>query len=81
LPPTVGYANHDFTKTRNPAYSLGLQLPSTLIRKNNGPGPIYAIPQGLTARGNKIGPSFTIRSKTKVIGIHGMQIYFKLFKL
>jgi len=67
LPPTVGYIDHDKTRKQMPAYSLGLQLPSTLIRKGNGPGPIYAIPQGMTAKGQDLGRMYTIRPKTKVI--------------
>jgi len=67
LPPTVGYINHDMTRKQNPAYSLGLQLPSTLIVKGNGPGPIYALEKGMTAKGQDLGRAFTMRPKTKVI--------------
>jgi hypothetical protein len=68
LPPTVGYMNHDMTRKQMPAYSLGLQLPSTLIRKGNGPGPVYQLPKGMTAKGQDLGRAFTMRPKTKVIG-------------
>jgi len=67
LPPTIGYIDHDKTRKQMPAYSLGLQLPSTLIQKGNGPGPIYAIPYGMTAKGQDLGRAYTIRPKTKVI--------------
>lgn len=67
LPPTVGYIGHDKTRRQNPAFSLGLQLPSTLIMKGNGPGPIYAIPKGQTAKGTDLGRAFSIRGQTKVI--------------
>jgi len=70
LPPTVGYINHDFTRKQMPAYSLGLQLPSTLIVKGNGPGPAYAIEKGMTAKGLDLGRAFTMRPQTKIIAFN-----------
>jgi len=67
LKPTVGYNDHDPSRKRMPAYSLGLQLPSTLIVKGNGPGPIYGIPQGMTAKGQDLGRAFTMRPQTRII--------------
>jgi len=69
LPPTVGYVNHDMTRKQMPAYSLGLSLPSTLIVKGNGPGPIYSLPKGMTAKGQDLGRAFTMRPTYKVIGM------------
>ncbi|KAG8229412.1 hypothetical protein J437_LFUL000933 [Ladona fulva] len=51
LPPTVGYQDHDFTKYRNPAYSLGIR--TALPKKFSGPGPIYSIESGTTRSGSK----------------------------
>lgn len=70
LPPTVGFIDHDKTRKQMPAYSLGLQLPSTLIRKGNGPGPVYAIQKGLTAKGLDTGLAYTMRPKTKILELN-----------
>ncbi|CAL8138146.1 unnamed protein product [Orchesella dallaii] len=67
LPPTVGYVGHDETRKRNPAYSLGLKLGSTLIQTKKSPGPIYLIPKGMTAKGPDGSPAYTLRPKTKSV--------------
>ncbi|OXA64090.1 outer dense fiber protein 3B [Folsomia candida] len=67
LPPTIGMVGHDPSRKQNPAYSLGLKLPSVLIRKGNGPGPIYAIPKGMTAKGPDTQVAASLKSRTKVI--------------
>jgi len=66
LPPTVGYEHHDPSRKRNPAYSLGLKLPSTLIAKNGGIGPAYMIPKGLTAKGMSLGLAYTMRPQWRI---------------
>jgi len=65
LPPTVGKINHDKTRKENPAWSMGLKLESQLI-VNRGPGPIYMIPDGQTAKGPKPQLYATIKSRTKI---------------
>lgn len=67
LPPTVGKINHDKTRKENPAWSMGLKLESQLII-NRGPGPIYNIPNGMTAKGPKPQLYATIKSRTKIPG-------------
>jgi len=61
LPPTVGYANHDTSRKRNPAYSMASRYPSHL--KAMGPGPIYAIKKGLTAKGEDPQLYATLKSR------------------
>ena len=69
LPPLVGYNNHDSTKTRGPAYSLGLKLKSSLqVHNARIPGPQYLIKTGLTAKGPYSSPAYTLRPRTKIFG-------------
>jgi len=71
LPPTVGYAGHDETRKRNPAYSFGLQLKSALLGNPQSPGPIYLIPKGMTAKGPDGRPAYSLGLKTKNIELEG----------
>ncbi|GBP67834.1 Outer dense fiber protein 3-like protein 2 [Eumeta japonica] len=49
LPPSVGFANHDPSRPRNPMFSLG---PSGRVRfETAGPGPVYRI-EGVTQHGS-----------------------------
>lgn len=70
LPPTVGYAGHDETRKRNPAYSFGLQLKSVLLAYPQSPGPIYLIPKGMTAKGPDGRPAYSLGLKTRIIGTY-----------
>jgi len=65
LPPTVGYANHDSSRKRNPAYSIGLMLAAHKWGNPQSPGPIYAIPKGMNAKGPDGQPAYSIQSRYK----------------
>jgi len=65
LPPTIGKIGHDKTRTEAPAFSIGEKLASRLI-VDRGPGPIYLIPNGMTAKGPKPQMYATIKSRTKI---------------
>ena len=65
LPPTVGYHNHDGTRKRNPAYSLGLMLSKHRWGNPQSPGPIYLVPKGMTAKGPDSKVAFSIISRAK----------------
>ncbi|XP_030748201.1 outer dense fiber protein 3-like [Sitophilus oryzae] len=64
LPPVVGYEHHDFTKHRNPQYSMGLKLGST--SKAMGPGPKYPI-EKMTRYGKASPPAYSIKSRQRTI--------------
>lgn len=69
LPRLVGYNEHDYTRNRGPAYSLGLKLKSSLQVSNAKiPGPQYLIKTGLTAKGPYSSPAYSLRPRTKIIG-------------
>jgi hypothetical protein len=68
LPPTIGMINHDPSRKQNPAWSLGLKLGSSLLGNPQSPGPIYAIPGGMTAKGPKPNVAYSIKGRTKLIG-------------
>ncbi|XP_046404579.1 outer dense fiber protein 3-B [Ischnura elegans] len=65
MPPTVGYEGHDFTRHRNPAYSIGIKPQA--LRKFAVPGPMYIEP-GTTRFGppNK-NPGYSIASKPPIV--------------
>ncbi|CAG9766188.1 unnamed protein product [Ceutorhynchus assimilis] len=62
LPPVVGYDQHDFTKYRNPQYSMGVKLQS--LRKQLGPGPKYPV-EHMTRYGKASPPAYSIKSRQK----------------
>jgi len=67
LPPTVGYVGHDSSRRRNPAYSIGLMLNATKWGNPQSPGPIYAIPKGMTAKGPDGQPAYSVSGRNKGI--------------
>ncbi|XP_060536349.1 ciliary microtubule associated protein 1A-like [Cylas formicarius] len=65
LPPVVGFERHDFTRYRNPQYSMGLRLQS--IHKALGPGPKYPI-EKMTRFGKASPPAYSIKWRQKTTG-------------
>jgi len=68
LPPTIGMINHDPSRKQMPAYSLGLKLGMTRWDKTMSPGPIYGIPEGMTAKGPKPHLEASLKSRTIIKG-------------
>ncbi|KAL1513145.1 hypothetical protein ABEB36_002600 [Hypothenemus hampei] len=64
LPPVVGYEHHDFTRYRNPEYSMGHKLGST--RKEFGPGPKYGV-ANITRFGIASPPAYSIKSRQRIL--------------
>ncbi|CAG9858776.1 unnamed protein product [Phyllotreta striolata] len=62
LPPAIGFPGHDFTKKRNPCYSMGLRLKTGT--RPIGPGPAYGT-MNMTRRGIYSCPAYSMQLKTK----------------
>lgn len=65
LPTTVGYKDHDMSRWRNPAYSMGTKHKAA--DKTIGPGPKYEIREN-TRYGKASSPKYTMRPKLKDLG-------------
>ncbi|KAJ8973708.1 hypothetical protein NQ317_017910 [Molorchus minor] len=60
LPPLTGYPSHDYSRYRNPQYSIGVRLP--LYRPGIGPGPQYDV-RDMTPYGKATPPCFSMKSR------------------
>uniref|UniRef100_A0A8C8RQ03 Outer dense fiber of sperm tails 3 like 2 n=1 Tax=Pelusios castaneus TaxID=367368 RepID=A0A8C8RQ03_9SAUR len=68
LPPTIGFVNHDYTKTTRPAYSFHRRLSDGLNIKDSSPGPCYYVEPQLTRFGRRGGPSYSMLARSKPTG-------------
>ncbi|XP_012878132.1 PREDICTED: outer dense fiber protein 3-like protein 2 [Dipodomys ordii] len=64
LPSTVGYINHDCTKTASPAYSL-TRRPSEVPLQDTSPGPVYFLDPKVTRFGRICPPAYSIQGRGK----------------
>ncbi|KAJ8957559.1 hypothetical protein NQ318_020599 [Aromia moschata] len=64
LPPLTGYPEHDFTKYRNPQYSMGVRLPYHKL--TIGPGPQYNV-RDMTPYGKATPPAFSMKSRPAAV--------------
>ncbi|XP_077417110.1 outer dense fiber protein 3-like protein 2a isoform X2 [Vanacampus margaritifer] len=71
LPPTVGYVNHDVTKSSSPAYSFRTRMSSTMISVDSSPGPRYHVGANMTRFGRIDTPSYSMLGLGKRIGSKG----------
>uniref|UniRef100_A0A3Q3KTZ1 Outer dense fiber of sperm tails 3-like 2a n=1 Tax=Mastacembelus armatus TaxID=205130 RepID=A0A3Q3KTZ1_9TELE len=71
LPPTVGYINHDFTKSSSPAYSFHSRMSSTMVSVDSSPGPRYYIDAKVTRFGRMETPSYSILGRGRHTGNKG----------
>uniref|UniRef100_H9GIY8 Outer dense fiber of sperm tails 3 like 2 n=1 Tax=Anolis carolinensis TaxID=28377 RepID=H9GIY8_ANOCA len=69
LPPTVGFANHDYTRFAGPAYSFHRRLDNSIHPKDSSPGPRYYVKPELTRFGRAKGPSYSMLARSKPKGI------------
>jgi len=69
LPSTVGEKNHDFSKHKKPAYSMGMRLDNDKYSKNTSPGPKYGIDPRVTRSGNEGAPKYTISGRNNDLDI------------
>ena len=67
LPGTTGAHNHDPTRSRSPAYSLGTKNVhmSTLLIDSGSPGPVYFVAPCMTRKGRYVAPAYSMRGKSK----------------
>jgi len=65
LPSSVGYQEHDPTKSRKPAYPFGQRLGDGLVGKSRSPGPCYFVDSKMTRNGNGAGPQYSIYGRFK----------------
>ncbi|KAJ8949022.1 hypothetical protein NQ318_005196 [Aromia moschata] len=70
LPPVTGYRNHDYSKYRNPQYSIGMKLTGG-GKRPPGPGPQYDV-RNMTTYGKISPPAYTIKSRAKPLS--GFQV-------
>ncbi|XP_004610838.1 outer dense fiber protein 3B [Sorex araneus] len=63
LPPNTGYALHDPSRARAPAFTFGSRLPT--MSAPCGPGPGYLVPPRMTARGRDGTPAFSIYGRPR----------------
>ncbi|KAM6973180.1 outer dense fiber protein 3-like protein 2a [Aplochiton taeniatus] len=68
LPPTVGYINHDLTKSSSPAYSFHGRMSSTMFSVDSSPGPRYHIDANMTRFGRSITPSYSMLGRGRRAG-------------
>ncbi|KAM4887948.1 protein CIMAP1D [Thomomys bottae] len=64
LPSTVGYVNHDCTKTASPAYSLARRLSEAPLQ-DASPGPVYFLDPKVTRFGRICPPAYSIQGRGK----------------
>lgn len=62
LPPVVGFDHHDFTRYRNPQFSMGLRL--SALKRDLGPGPKYPL-EKMTRYGKANVPAYSIKSRQR----------------
>ncbi|XP_008835485.1 outer dense fiber protein 3-like protein 2 [Nannospalax galili] len=67
LPSTVGYTNHDCTKTTSPAYSLA-RRPSEAPLQDASPGPVYFLDPKVTRFGRICPPAYSMQGRGKIRG-------------
>ncbi|XP_044311845.1 outer dense fiber protein 3-like protein 2 [Varanus komodoensis] len=69
LPPTVGFAHHDYTRFTSPAYSFHQRLNNSLYSKDASPGPCYYVEPELTRFGRSRGASYSMLARAKPPGL------------
>ena len=71
LPGTTGAYNHDPTRSRSPAYSMGVKHAhfSTIrtTAESGSPGPVYFVAPCMTRKGRYVSPAFSMRGKSKEV--------------
>jgi hypothetical protein len=65
LPSSVGYQQHDPTKSRKPAFLFGQRFGDSLVGKSRSPGPVYAVDSRCTRNGNSGTPHYSILGRFK----------------
>ncbi|KAL5475707.1 hypothetical protein EMCRGX_G025554 [Ephydatia muelleri] len=67
LPGTTGTNNHDPTRSRSPAYSMGMKHAqfSTLRTDSSASGPVYFVAPCMTRKGKYVAPAFSMRGKSR----------------
>ncbi|NWV76187.1 ODF3A protein, partial [Dasyornis broadbenti] len=63
LPGSVGYDQHDPSRSRAPAFSFGHRMGGTAEPRS--PGPQYLVPSGFTVRGQHRAPAFTMGGRAR----------------
>lgn len=66
LPPSIGYNGHDFSRKRNPCYSIGTKCPYGT--RPVGPGPAY-LTANMTRRGIYSCPAYSMKIKARDLTI------------
>ncbi|XP_003389790.1 PREDICTED: outer dense fiber protein 3-B-like [Amphimedon queenslandica] len=65
LPNLTGYQAHDVSRKLHPAYSFGLRLGTSFIKKQIGPGPAYLIDPMMTRYGRDGTAQYSLHSRHK----------------
>uniref|UniRef100_W5MEW1 Outer dense fiber of sperm tails 3-like 2a n=2 Tax=Lepisosteus oculatus TaxID=7918 RepID=W5MEW1_LEPOC len=68
LPPTIGFAGHDFTRPAGPAYSFHSRMSSVMYSVDSSPGPRYYIDAKLTRFGRDGSPAFSMLGRARGSG-------------
>jgi len=70
LPATVGATAHDATKKKGAAFSFGTKLPSSIIQKNDSPGPSHNVAAAMTRKGKNDAPAFSMAQRPSGFKLH-----------
>ncbi|XP_034381308.1 outer dense fiber protein 3-like protein 2 [Cyclopterus lumpus] len=74
LPPTIGYINHDFTKSSSPAYSFHSRS-SAMVSVDSSPGPRYHVDAKVTRFGRMETPSYSMTGRGRRAGSNRAQVF------